>query len=112
MTKPRRQTDRRENDRQLGPSAQRRCRQGRLVAGSGTAPGGAVVAFALSAHCPDRSLRLKDERFPQFSAACGRAAGRKSAPPLAAAGGRYAIPDPLLDVPDLTSVIAMKRRSA
>jgi hypothetical protein len=59
-----------------------------------------------------RSLRLKDERFLQFSAAGGRAAGRKSAPPLAAAGGRCAIPDPLLDVPGLTSVIAMKRRSA
>lgn len=57
------------------------------------------------------SSRVKDERFPQFLPAFGRVpAGRsqKSAPPLPASGGRFAVPDPFVDKRWVTVVIEQK----
>lgn len=72
----------------------------RLVAGYGRIPCWGCGSISLTSQSTGRSHRLKDARSRQFSAdAQKKGADRKSGPTRAAAGGRFAILDPMLDLP-------------
>jgi len=84
-----------------------RCHEGRtprpprrLVAGYGRVPWRGRGSISLTSQCTGRSHRLKDCAAPPiFSRRPKEGAVRKSVPPLAASGGRFAILDPMLDLP-------------
>ena len=61
---------------------------------------GMRVSISLTSQSTGRSHRLKDARCPQFLVvALKEGAVRKSVPPRAASGGRFALLDPMLDLP-------------